>query len=101
MKNKQPKEPPLRDKTLRKQIADIISDGWWGAKDISSSLGISEKEVYEHLLHIAHNKGFLVEPPVCKRCGFVFKKRERLKKPSKCPICKGQWISEPLFSLKG
>lgn len=74
------------------------------AGDISKNVGLSEKEVYEHLYHIRksidkQNYVFVIEPAECKKCGFIFKKREKLKKPGKCPLCRSESIKEPLFSI--
>ena len=102
--NKPPRMPEERHETLRKEMISLLSgDGMMSAKEIAASVRIPEKEVYGHLEHIARTmKGlFFVEPPVCKDCGFVFKKREKLKKPGKCPVCKGERIAEPLFSIRG
>jgi hypothetical protein len=39
-------------------------------------------------------------PAVCKKCGFVFAKREKLKRPGKCPVCRGESIREPRFTIE-
>jgi len=75
------------------------------AREISGIVKISEKEVYEHLAHIQRgirnsSHPLTVTPAECKKCGFIFKKRERLKKPGKCPLCYSESITEPLFSLQ-
>ncbi len=95
-----------RGDTIRRSIAEIISGGPLSAKDISAEVRIPEKDVYEHLEHIQRSFGnrgpsFVVIPSRCKKCGFVFKKRDRLTKPSKCPVCRGQSIMDPLFQVKG
>jgi len=74
-------------------------------REISGIVKISEKEVYEHLAHIQRGirnsrHPLTVTPAECKKCGFIFKKRERLKKPGKCPLCYSESITEPLFSLQ-
>jgi hypothetical protein len=74
------------------------------AKEISAIVGIPEKAVYSHLEHIKrtlHAEGhtLIVRPSECKRCGFVFRKRERFTKPGKCPACKGTSIEEPMFRI--
>ena len=105
---KKPKEPiiPLaRPETIRQKIISFISDKTLSAKDISALAGIAEKEAYEHLEHIQRTmnrreRHFVVMPAVCKKCGFIFKKRDKLKKPGKCPVCRGELIQEPFFSLK-
>jgi predicted Zn-ribbon and HTH transcriptional regulator len=105
---KKPKEafvPVSRHDTVRREIADVLEGGTLSARDISGAVRISEKEVYEHLYHIQQtiNKRdykLIITPAECKKCGFVFRKRERLKKPGKCPICRGEAIEGPLFSIQ-
>ena len=50
-----------------------------------------------------HSEGRrLVQVPAeCRGCGFVFRKRELLQAPSRCPVCKGESISDPSFRLEG
>ncbi|MCX7991488.1 MAG: ArsR family transcriptional regulator [Proteobacteria bacterium] len=85
--------------TLRQEIIKILKTGKHSAKDLSKILGISEKEIYYHLESVEKSEKLNIEPSRCKTCGFIFKKRERLKKPSKCPICKKQFITDPLFFI--
>ena len=97
--------PEERHETIRRQIITMLRTAAVSAKDISAEVRIPEKEVYEHLDHIRRtiNKRehqFEVVPAECLKCGFVFSKRERLKKPGKCPVCKKELIQEPLFSIK-
>jgi predicted Zn-ribbon and HTH transcriptional regulator len=86
-------------------------DGDWSSDvcssdlDLSAELRVSEKEVYGHLEHIqksVQRKEFnlVVSPAICQKCGFVFRKRDRLTKPGKCPVCRGEKIQEPLFSIE-
>ncbi len=107
MRNK-PKEPFIpaeKHETLRQSIIHFLENQTLSAKDISAHVGISEKEVCEHLEHIQKTinykfKTLDIIPAECNKCGFLFKKRERLKKPGKCPICRGESIAEPLFTIK-
>ena len=106
MKNK-PKEPfvpPERHETVRKEIMDILEGRSLSVRDISGSVGVSVREIYDHLSHIQKtiSKGeghLIITPAECKKCGFVFRKRERFKKPGKCPVCRSESIEEPLFSV--
>ena len=107
MKNlqKQTPVPVDRQETVRKGILSALEGQTLSVKDISGAVRISEKEVYDHLLHIQKtiNKGgttLILTPAECKKCGFKFKKREKLKKPGKCPLCRGEAIEEPLFSIR-
>lgn len=67
---------------------------------------ISEKEVYGHMEHIhktleRSGRPLVVTPAECTQCGFMFKKRGRLTKPGRCPVCRGESIREPLFEVRG
>lgn len=104
-KSKEPFVPVERQETIRQQIISLLEGNTLSAKGISADIRVSEKEVYEHLEHIQRtiNKtkhNFVIMPAVCKKCGFIFRKRERLKKPGRCPICRGELIQEPLFSVR-
>lgn len=97
-------ELPERKETVRRKILSLLSDRPLTARQISGLVGIPEKEVVVHLPHIQKTVGTLggrlsVTPAECRQCGFVFRKRERPKKPGRCPICRGESISEPLFSF--
>ncbi len=73
-------------------------------RDLSRLFGIKEKEVLDHLGHIAKSAGsgqFVMEPASCKECGFSYKKRTRLSTPGRCPVCKSESISPPVFGIKG
>ena len=88
--------------TLRKKIAKALDEKFLDALEISKLFGIREREVLDHLQHIAksaHPKRFTVEPASCKQCGFSFKKRTRLNTPGRCPVCKSESISPPRFKI--
>jgi predicted Zn-ribbon and HTH transcriptional regulator len=103
-RSKIPVVPDDRPETVRKDIVSAIEEQPLTAKEISSAVRIPEKAVHDHLEHIQktmYRRGltFSVTPSECKKCGFVFKKREKLKKPGKCPRCRGEAITEPVFSI--
>jgi transcriptional regulator len=81
----------------------LLKTGEYSAKDISKILGIMEKEVYEHLAHVEKSslskKSIISDPARCLDCGFVFKKRTRFSAPSRCPVCRSESITTPLYSL--
>ena len=104
LRPKKPAVPPERDDTIRHEIAALLRHGEISAREISAGVHIPEKEVYGHLEHIRitrHGEGgrLLVTPAVCLKCGFAFHKRDRLSKPGRCPVCQGEHIDPPLFSL--
>jgi predicted Zn-ribbon and HTH transcriptional regulator len=105
MKPKGPFVPADRQETIRKQITIELKQEVMSAKDLSGIVKIREKDVYEHLAHIQKSiqkdgGRLLITPAECRKCGFSFKKRERFKKPGKCPVCRNESIVEPLFFIE-
>lgn len=103
-KPKAPAVPSPRSETERRLIADQLADGPVSAREISGAAGMPEKDVYPHLEHIRRSlqregRRLIVLPASCLKCGFVFRKRERLTTPGKCPVCRSESISETLFSI--
>jgi len=80
----------------------LLEHDEYSGKDISAEVGIREKEVYEHLEHIRKSAGkaFIVTPARCRKCNFIFDKREKIKKPGKCPVCHNQSIEAPLYAIR-
>jgi len=105
MMKKGPKGPAFpieRGETVRQGIIRLMTGCELSAKDISASVGIMEKEVAAHLDHVRktfHGR-FVIKPAQCNRCGFIFSKRERLKKPGRCPVCHSESVSAPLYSIE-
>jgi len=104
IKPKEPFVPQEKHNTFRQEIISVLKGRTLSPRDISAEVGISEKEVVGHLDHIRiavrkSRERLKIIPAECKKCGFRFKKRERLTKPGKCPICRSQQIQEPLFSI--
>jgi len=103
-KSKKPHVPADRRETIRQGITEALKGNALSAKELSGALRVSEKEVYEHLSHIqktVHKSDYalIITPAECRKCGFVFEKREKLKKPGRCPLCRSESIEEPLFEI--
>lgn len=99
-----PFAPADRKETVRRRILSLLSDRPLTARQISSHIGIPEKEVYAHLPHVKKTVGNLGEslsviPAECNGCGFLFRKRERPTRPGRCPVCRSESISEPIFTI--
>ncbi len=90
--------------TVRQSISLILKGRELTAKEISQAVGIREKEVYEHLTHIARSKipggKFIVSPSECLNCGYVFKKRDRLTPPGRCFLCRSEAVTPPRFTVR-
>jgi len=91
--------------TIRQQIIDLLSNHEMDAREISREVGIREKEVYEHLVHIAKSlaakgKALLIQPSRCLSCGYVFKDRKRFTRPGRCPHCKKTHLQSPAYYIQ-
>jgi predicted Zn-ribbon and HTH transcriptional regulator len=88
--------------TVRQEIERLLREAPRTALDLSKLVGISERDVPEHLSHIARSlrrrEGQLrVEPVRCLACDFVFRERERYSRPGRCPECHGRRLTLPRF----
>ncbi len=91
--------------TARRRIRALLEEGPLTAKEISSAARIAEKEVEAHLESLgktlrAEGLRLAQVPAECRGCGFVFRKRDRLKGPGRCPVCRGESISDPGFLIE-
>ena len=91
---------PPRDETVRDAIRRVLADGPRTLRELSADVGVSERDLPEHLEHVqrslsASGDRLVVEPPTCRRCGFTFTPRPGLKRPGKCPSCRGTYIAPP------
>jgi len=90
--------------TIRQALKALLQEGAYSALELSQLLSIPEKEVYDHLEHLARAPGaglrFQLIPAVCRHCGYIFTKRQRLTMPSRCPVCRRQSITRPRFVLE-
>lgn len=104
MRPKQPVTPSERFDTLRQSILSLLRRKEVTALEISDEVGVSVRDVYGHLNHIRHSLhregvSLKVLPAECRSCGFVFVKRDRLKRPGRCPVCRGESISQPRYRV--
>lgn len=90
--------------TLRQRIMDELQKGTLTAQELSKTIRISEKEVIDHLAHVRKSlrppKRFIIDPPLCHKCGFIFMDRHRFSIPSRCPDCRHEGIHPPAFKIE-
>jgi predicted Zn-ribbon and HTH transcriptional regulator len=82
--------PPERSITVREALLRHLREGPRTAHELSGLVGIPEKQVADHLAHVARSlrptaERLHVEPARCLGCGFVFRKRDRLDRPRPAP----------------
>jgi predicted Zn-ribbon and HTH transcriptional regulator len=95
---------PGRQSTIREALRRALVEGPLTARDLSARVGIPEKEVAGHLEHLgrsvrASGQRLAVDPARCVGCGFEFRERTRLSRPSRCPRCRGQRLTPPRFRI--
>ena len=102
---KPPSVPPARGSTLREALRAALGEGPASARDLSERVGARERDVVEHLEHLrrslaARGEELAMDPASCLACGYVFRGRERLTRPSACPRCRGTRIEPPVFRVQ-
>jgi hypothetical protein len=95
--------PPATE-TPRQAIRRMLAAAPHTAHELSALVHLPEKEVVPHLEHLARSLrgagGRLgIEPARCRDCGYVFRDRRRLSRPSACPRCRSQHLSPPVFRV--
>jgi transcriptional regulator len=102
------REPIPREsaRTIRDAIRHELIEGPMTALELSSAVGIPHKAVSEHLEHLrrsaeAAGERFEIEPASCPDCGFEFRERSRLTRPSRCPKCRSERVLAPRFRIVG
>lgn len=99
------RSPGPREETVREAIRAALRAGAATARDLSAEVGIREKDVAEHLAHLARSlphrgERLVVEPATCIACGYAFRTRERLSRPGACPRCRSTRIDPPSFRVE-
>lgn len=91
--------------TLRQKIISLLQQEELSAREVSGEVGIAEKEVAEHLAHIARSvssqgQKVTITPATCLTCGYVFAERRRFTRPGRCPQCKKSHLQSPRFRIR-
>ncbi len=85
---------------------DLLTVTPLSSRRLAEVIGIPERQVEDHLSHIVKSVArdrslrFMLEPSECQDCGFVFRDRSRLTRPSRCPHCHSETITEPRYGIK-
>ncbi len=88
----------------RRELIPILLRQRHSLMELAHLVGEPLKDVEEDLHHLLKSMKRMpyrtvIEPAVCRQCGFRFR-HDKLHKPSRCPQCKSNWISDPLISIE-
>ena len=90
--------------TIRQALRQLLQEQDYSLRELSQRLSLPEKEILPHLEQLLRRREphcrWVIQPARCRRCGFVFQKRQRLQTPSRCPLCRHEGISAPRFFLE-
>jgi transcriptional regulator len=90
--------------TRRQEITEVLRNGTASLQDIAVILGVNIKAVFEDIPHIEKSvrpqEKLVITPAECRRCGFIFKDRQKIRTPSRCPKCKNVRIKDPVFRIE-
>ncbi|MFW6017854.1 MAG: transcriptional regulator [Halapricum sp.] len=91
-------------RTTRQRIADQLRETAMEAGEIATEFEVRTSVALDHVEHIARSldetdEQLLVSPPTCRDCGFeAFD--DLINRPSRCPECKSESVSEPAFTIE-
>jgi predicted Zn-ribbon and HTH transcriptional regulator len=97
-------DPQSTQQTIRQRMTALLSAEDMSARELSQAMGIREREVYDHLSHIARSvaaqgKRLVIRPFGCLVCGYVFEDRKRFTPPGRCPSCKRAHLQRPTYRV--
>lgn len=103
-KVKGPRAPRERSATVRQELLGLLRETPLTSLELSQLAGLSERDVLPHLEHLSRSlrrgpERLVMRPPVCKQCDYVFEDRSRVTRPGRCPACKAQRVSLPVFEV--
>ena len=89
---------------FRKDLIQLLLDRPTSISEIARSVDESPGQISDDVAHLLRSLKHMdykavIEPAKCRACGFVFSEG-KLNKPSKCPECRGTWITEPRIAIE-
>lgn len=107
MRSRPPASPTEEVETARRRLLRWLDQGEHDFETLRAALDLGAHELEAELRHVertlrAAGRRLVVEPPVCRDCGFDFPGRVRrhLHPPGRCPKCRGQRIDPPRFRAR-
>jgi predicted Zn-ribbon and HTH transcriptional regulator len=92
------------ERTTRQRIAEFLRETPGEAGEIAAEFEITAAAALSHVEHISKSldgtdEQLLVAPPACRDCGFDGFDN-LINRPSRCPKCKSESVSEPAFTVR-
>ncbi len=94
------------EQTPRRRIIELLTGTLLTSNQLAHMLGMPERHVEEHLAHVVKTvsrdpiRTFTLEPSECQSCGFAFRNRTRLTRPSRCPRCRSESVTAPRYGIR-
>ena len=89
---------------FRRNLIDLLRDNPMTLSQLARALDANPKDLASDIEHLQkslrHSEYELdITPAECRKCGFIFG-THKLRKPSRCPECKGERLTEPVLEIK-
>ena len=90
--------------TTRERITVYLRANTATASELAAAFDVSPHSALAHVRHVsrslrASDEQLLVAPPECRDCGFD-RFDEPANLPSRCPNCKSESLTEPVFTVE-
>jgi len=88
--------------TRREILVEYLRSAPHTSRELAELCGMRVRDVIDDLEHIrrSHRRDLVIEPAKCSQCDFVFRKRDKLGTPSRCPTCRNERIRGPWLHLR-
>ena len=92
------------ERTTRQRIADVLREDPAAASILAAEFGITTSTALTHVEHISRSletteEELLAAPPACRDCGFD-RFEDLTNRPSGCPACKSEDVTEPTYTIR-
>jgi predicted Zn-ribbon and HTH transcriptional regulator len=90
--------------TIRKDMIELLQAKKMTLRELCIRYRQTPKDMLNDILHVAKTiqpeMELRMEIPVCRTCGYRYNDRSKITRPSRCPKCKKEDITEPRFWIE-
>ncbi len=92
------------EETTRQRIRESLRGEPATPSELAREFELTAPVILSHVEHVSHSvdgtdEQLLVAPPACRDCGFDGFD-DLLNRPSRCPACKSEAVTEPIFTIE-